>query len=55
MHALTVYKIDDAKDSFYEEVDHVFFTVQEHRMEMFIADFSIKLGRGRLFKTISWE
>jgi hypothetical protein len=55
MLALTVYKIDDTKDSFYEEVDHVFFLVLEHHMEVFIADFIVKLRRGRHFKTSSWE
>jgi hypothetical protein len=55
MHALTVCNIDDAKDSFYEEVDRVFFPVLEHHMEVFSADFSIKLRRGRHFKTRSWE
>jgi hypothetical protein len=43
MHALTVCKFDDTKDSFCEKVDHVFVLVLEHRMEVFIADFSIKL------------
>jgi len=55
MHALTVYKTDDTKDSFYEEVDHVFVLVLEYQLEVFIADFIIELGRGRHFKTRSWE
>jgi len=55
MHALTVYKIDDTKYSCYEEVDHVLVSVLEHHMKVFIADCSINLGRGRHFKTRSWE
>jgi hypothetical protein len=50
-----VYKIDDTKDNCYEEMNRVFVPVLEHCMEVFIADFTIKLGMGRHFKTISWN
>jgi endonuclease/exonuclease/phosphatase family metal-dependent hydrolase len=43
-------KIDDVKDSFYEELEHVFDKFPEYRMKMLLGDLNAKLGKDDIFK-----
>jgi hypothetical protein len=50
VHATTEYKINDMKDSFYEELEHVFDKFPKHHMKMWLGDFNAKVGREDNFK-----
>jgi hypothetical protein len=43
-------KVDDMKDSFYIELEHVFDTFSKCHMKILLEDFSSKVGREDLFK-----
>jgi hypothetical protein len=43
-------KTDDVKDSFYEELEHVFDKFPKYRMKILLGDFSAKVGREDIFK-----
>jgi exonuclease III len=47
VHAQTEEKTDDAKDSFYEELEHVF---DKFHMKILLGDFNAKVGREDMFK-----
>jgi hypothetical protein len=38
------------KDSFYEELEHVFDKLSKHHMTILLGDFSAKVGREDIFK-----
>jgi hypothetical protein len=45
VHAPTEDKTDDVKDSFYEELEHVFHKFPKYHLKILLVDFSAKLGR----------
>jgi hypothetical protein len=47
VHAPTEEKSDDSKDSFYEELEHIFNHFPKYRMKILLGDFNTKLG-GRI-------
>jgi hypothetical protein len=48
VHATTEDKIDDIKDRFYEELEHVKF--QKYHMNILLGDFNAKISREDIFK-----
>jgi hypothetical protein len=50
MHASTEDKCDDTKDSFYEELDRVFYPFPKYHMNILFGDFNAKVGGGGIFK-----
>ena len=56
VHAPSEEKSDEAKDSFYEELEQVFDHFPKYHIKMLLGDFSTKVGRGNIFKpTIGQE
>jgi hypothetical protein len=43
-------KSDDVKDSFYEELGHVFIQFPRYNMNILLDDFSVKESREDIFK-----
>jgi hypothetical protein len=50
VHAPAHDKIDDVKDSFYEELEHIFDKFPKYHMEILLRDFNAKVGREEIFK-----
>ena len=50
MHAPSEEKIDGSKDSFYEELDKVFYHFPKYHMKIILGDFNAKVGRENIFK-----
>jgi exonuclease III len=50
VHAPTEDKIDDMKDVFYEELEHVFDKFPRYHMKILLGDFNVKVGREDIFK-----
>jgi hypothetical protein len=50
IHALTEDKIDDVKDSFYEELERVFNKFPKYHMKILLGDFNAKVSREDIFK-----
>jgi exonuclease III len=50
IHAPTEDKIDDTKDSFYEELDRVFDNFPKYHTKILLGDFNLKVGREDIFK-----
>jgi exonuclease III len=48
-------KSDDAKDSFYEELQNVFNQFLKCHMNIFLGDFNAKLGREDILKPTVWN
>jgi hypothetical protein len=46
-------KTDNVKDSFYEEVEHVFDKLPRYHMKILLGDFNDKVGREDIFKLTS--
>jgi hypothetical protein len=53
VHAPTEDKIDDVKDSFYEEVERVFDKFPKYHMKILLGNSSAKVGREDIFKLIT--
>jgi hypothetical protein len=51
VHAPTVEKCDDSKDSFYGESEQVFDHFPKYHMKILLGDFNAKLGGGGYFQT----
>jgi hypothetical protein len=49
-HAPAEDNIDDVKDSFYEELEHVFDRFPKYHIKILLGDFSAKVGREDIFK-----
>jgi exonuclease III len=49
VHAPTKDKVDDMKDSFYEELERVFDKFPQYHMKILLGDFNAKVGREDLF------
>jgi len=50
VHAPSKEKSDESKDSFYEELDQVFYRFPKHHMKILLGDFNAKVGRENIFK-----
>jgi hypothetical protein len=50
VHAQTEDKIYDVKDSFYEELQHIFHKFPKYHMNSLLGDFSAEVGREDIFK-----
>ncbi|PNF36269.1 hypothetical protein B7P43_G06499 [Cryptotermes secundus] len=55
VHAPTEDKIDDIKDRFYEEVEHVFDKFPTYPIKILLEDFNAKVGREDIFKPTIWN
>jgi hypothetical protein len=55
VHAPREDKIDDIKDRFYEEVEHVFDKFPKYHMKILLGDFNAKVGREDIFKPTIWN
>jgi exonuclease III len=52
VHAPTEDKIDDIKDSFYEELERAFDKLPKYHMKVLLGDFNAKVGKEDIFKPI---
>jgi len=50
MHAPREEKSDDPKDSFYEELEQVFYLFREYHMKILVRDFNAIVQRENIFK-----
>jgi exonuclease III len=50
VQASTENKINDVKDSFYEELERVFDKFLEYHIKILLGDFNAKVGREDIFK-----
>jgi hypothetical protein len=50
VHAPTEDKTGDVKDSFYEELEHVFDKFPKYHIKILLGDFNAKVGREDIFK-----
>jgi hypothetical protein len=56
VHAPTEAKIDDMKERFHDELDHVFDKFPKYHMKILLGDLNAKVGRkGILKQTIAYE
>jgi len=56
VHAPSEKKNGDSKDSFYKELEQVFYYFPKYHMKILLGDFNAKVGRENIFKlTISNE
>jgi hypothetical protein len=51
LNAPTEDKIDYIKDSFYEELKHIFDKIPKYHINILLWDFSAKVGREGIFKS----
>jgi hypothetical protein len=49
VHAPSEEKRDEAKDSFYEESEQVFYHFPKYHMKVLLGDFNAKVGREDVF------
>jgi hypothetical protein len=49
-HAPSEEKSDDSKDSFYEELEHIFYNFPKYHMKILLEKFNAKVGRENIFK-----
>jgi hypothetical protein len=50
VHNTTEDKIEDMKDSFYKELEHVFDKFPKHQTRILLGDFDARVGRKNIFK-----
>jgi exonuclease III len=55
MHAPSEEKNDESKDSFYDELEQVFYHFPKHHTKILLGDFNAKVGREEIYKTGNWE
>jgi hypothetical protein len=55
VQAPTEDKIDDVKDSFYEEMERMFDKFPKYHMKILLGDFNAKVGREEIFKPTIWN
>jgi hypothetical protein len=48
-------KIDNVKDSFYEELERIFDKFPKYHMETLLGDLNTKVGREDIFKPTIWN
>jgi hypothetical protein len=51
VYAPTEDKTDDVKDSFYEELEHLFDKFLKYHMKILLGDFNAEVGREDIFKS----
>jgi exonuclease III len=47
--------IDDVKDSFYEELQRIFYKFPKCNNKIVLGDFNVKVDREHSFKTNNWN
>jgi len=50
VHAPSEEKSDESKDSFYEELQQVFYHFPKYHLKILLGDFNAKVGRENIFK-----
>ena len=50
VHEPSKEKSDEPKDSFYEELEQVFYHFSKYHMKILLGDFNAKVGRENIFK-----
>ena len=50
VHAPSWEKSDNSKDSFYKELEQIFYHFPKYDMKILLGDFNTKLGRENIFK-----
>ena len=50
VHAPSEQKSDDSKDSFYEELEQVFYHFPNYHVKILLGDFNAKVRRENIFK-----
>ena len=50
VHAPSEEKSDNSKDSFYEELEQVFYHFPKYDMKILLGDFNAKVGRENIFE-----
>jgi len=50
VHGRSEEKSDNSKDSFYEELEQVFYHFPKYHMKILLGDFNAKVGRDNIFK-----
>ena len=50
VHAPSEEKSDDSKDSFYEELEQVFYHFLKYLLKILLGEFNVKVGRDDIFK-----
>ena len=50
VHAPSEEKSDESKDSFYEELEQIFYHFPKYHMKILLGDFNTKVGRENIFK-----
>ena len=50
VHGQSEEKSDDLKDSFYEELEQVFYHFPKYHMKILLGDFNAKVGKDNIFK-----
>ena len=53
VHAPSEEKSDDSKDSFYKELEQVFYHFRKYHMKILLGDFNEKVGRENILKPTS--
>jgi len=48
--ALSEKESNDSRDSFYEQLEHVFYHFLKYHMNILLGDFNTKVQRGNIFK-----
>jgi exonuclease III len=55
VHAPTEDKIDDMKNGFYEELEHMFDNFPKYHMKILLGDFNTKVGRENISNPTIWN
>ena len=55
VHAQSEEKSDDSKDSFYEELEQVFYHFPNYHMKIILEDFNAEVGREIIFNPTVWN
>ena len=50
VHAPSEEKSDDTKDSFYEQLEQIFYHFPKYHMKILLGDFNAEVGRENIFK-----
>jgi len=54
-HAPSEEKNDESKDSFYDELEQVFYHFPKYHTKILLGDFNAKVGREEIYKPENWE
>jgi hypothetical protein len=50
VHSVTEEESDCIKDSFYEELEHVYYQFPKYNLNILLGDFNAQVGRDDIFK-----